>query len=145
MMILSLVRNYIPSHDIVRGDGGGWNVADCVQRAYDVEGMSVGTVAAVRIGLAVLRRMYPFGCDLRRSQRSRLPRPRPRLLRFPFAISKTLKHTNTQTDRRPRCCTARTTQTTRIGIASPRTSKRSWGSLFTRRPRPCSLTLTSSP
>src|SRR6185436_12138988 len=32
MMILGLVRNYIPSHDWVRK--GGWNIADCVERAY---------------------------------------------------------------------------------------------------------------
>jgi formate dehydrogenase len=53
MMILSLVRNYIPSYQwVVKG---GWNIADCVTRSYDVEGMHVGTVAAGRIGLAVLR------------------------------------------------------------------------------------------
>src|SRR6201999_3910668 len=62
MMILSLVRNYLPSHDwVVRG---GWNIADCVQRSYDVEGMTVGTVAAGRIGLAVLRRLRPFDVNL---------------------------------------------------------------------------------
>ncbi|MGH6869558.1 MAG: NAD-dependent formate dehydrogenase, partial [Methylocella sp.] len=33
MMILSLVRNYIPSYQwVVRG---GWNIADCVTRSYD--------------------------------------------------------------------------------------------------------------
>jgi formate dehydrogenase len=54
MMILSLVRNYIPSYQwVVKG---GWNIADCVARSYDVEGMTVGTVAAGRIGRAVLRR-----------------------------------------------------------------------------------------
>jgi formate dehydrogenase len=53
MMILGLVRNYIPSYQwVVKG---GWNIADCVARSYDVEGMHVGTVAAGRIGLAVLR------------------------------------------------------------------------------------------
>ncbi len=58
MMILSLVRNYIPSYQwVVKG---GWNIADCVSRSYDVEGMEVGTVAAGRIGLAVLRRLKPF-------------------------------------------------------------------------------------
>jgi formate dehydrogenase len=62
MMILSLVRNYIPSYQMVMK--GGWNIADCVQRAYDVEGMHVGTVAAGRIGLAVLRRLKPFDCQL---------------------------------------------------------------------------------
>ncbi|HEY8033890.1 MAG TPA: NAD-dependent formate dehydrogenase, partial [Methylocella sp.] len=44
MMILSLVRNYIPSYQWVLK--GGWNIADCVTRSYDVEGMHVGTVAA---------------------------------------------------------------------------------------------------
>ena len=44
MMILSQVRNYLPSYKWVID--GGWNIADCVQRSYDVEGMHVGTVAA---------------------------------------------------------------------------------------------------
>ena len=61
MMILSLVRNYLPSHRWVRD--GGWNIADCVARSYDLEGMDVGTVAAGRIGLAVLRRLRPSMCD----------------------------------------------------------------------------------
>jgi formate dehydrogenase len=43
---------------------GGWNIADCVERSYDLEGMAVGTVAAGRIGLAVLRRLKPFGVKL---------------------------------------------------------------------------------
>ncbi|MEP6982583.1 MAG: NAD-dependent formate dehydrogenase, partial [Sphingomicrobium sp.] len=62
MMILSLVRNYLPSHDVVRE--GGWNIADCAARSYDVEGMHVGTVAAGRIGSAVLRRLKPFDMHL---------------------------------------------------------------------------------
>ena len=44
MMILGLVRNYIPSYNWVIK--GGWNIADCVERAYDLEAMDVGTVAA---------------------------------------------------------------------------------------------------
>ncbi len=72
MMILSLVRNYLPSHDWVRN--GGWNIADCVERAYDLEGMQVGTVAAGRIGLAVLRRLKPFDVGLHYTDRHRLPR-----------------------------------------------------------------------
>jgi formate dehydrogenase len=58
MMILSLVRNYIPAYKWVIDDG--WNIADCVSRSYDLEAMDVGTVAAGRIGLAVLRRLKPF-------------------------------------------------------------------------------------
>jgi formate dehydrogenase len=71
MMILGLVRNYIPSHEWVRK--GGWNIADCVTRSYDVEGMHVGTVAAGRIGLAVLRRLKPFDMPLHYFDRHRLP------------------------------------------------------------------------
>jgi formate dehydrogenase len=71
MMILSLVRNYIPSYNWVIK--GGWNIADCVSRSYDVEGMHVGTVAAGRIGLAVLKRMKPFDVHLHYFDRHRLP------------------------------------------------------------------------
>ena len=71
MMILALVRNYLPSHGwVVRR---GWNIADCVERSYDLEGMSVGTVAAGRIGLAVLRRLKPFDVDLHYTEKHRLP------------------------------------------------------------------------
>ena len=74
MMILALVRNYIPSYDwVVRG---GWNIADCVERSYDLEGMAVGTVAAGRIGLAVLRRLKPFDVELHYTDRHRLRRGR---------------------------------------------------------------------
>jgi formate dehydrogenase len=71
MMILSLVRNYIPSYQTVVK--GGWNIADCVQRSYDLEGMQVGTVAAGRIGSAVLRRLKPFEVGLHYTDRHRLP------------------------------------------------------------------------
>jgi len=71
MMILALVRNYIPSYEQVVG--GGWNIADCVARSYDVEGMRVGTVAAGRIGSAVLRRLKPFDVELHYTDRHRLP------------------------------------------------------------------------
>jgi formate dehydrogenase len=69
MMILGLVRNYIPSYQYVKERG--WNIADCVQRSYDVEGMKVGTVAAGRIGLAVLKRLHPFDCELHYCDRHR--------------------------------------------------------------------------
>ena len=71
MMILALVRNYIPSHQWVLD--GGWNIADCVSRSYDVEGMQVGSVAAGRIGSAVLRRLKPFEVGLHYTDRHRLP------------------------------------------------------------------------
>ena len=71
MMILALVRNYIPSYQWVVE--GGWNIADCVSRSYDLEGMQVGTVAAGRIGSAVLRRLKPFEVGLHYTDRHRLP------------------------------------------------------------------------
>ncbi|MEV0041234.1 NAD-dependent formate dehydrogenase, partial [Streptomyces sp. NPDC050804] len=71
MMTLSLVRNYLPSYKWVLD--GGWNIADCVARSYDLEGMQVGTVAAGRIGLAVLRRLAPFDVGLHYTDRHRLP------------------------------------------------------------------------
>lgn len=71
MMILGLVRNYMPSHQIVLD--GGWNIADAVSRAYDLEGMQVGTVAAGRIGTAVLKRLAPFDVGLHYMDRHPLP------------------------------------------------------------------------
>jgi formate dehydrogenase len=72
MMILALVRNYIPSYGwVIRG---GWNIADCVERSYDLEGMNVGTVAAGRIGLAALRRLKPFDVKLHYTDKHRLPK-----------------------------------------------------------------------
>ncbi len=71
MMILALVRNYIPSYHWVVN--GGWNIADCVERSYDLERMVVGTVGAGRIGTAVLRRLKPFDVELHYTDRHRLP------------------------------------------------------------------------
>ncbi|HEY0577249.1 MAG TPA: NAD-dependent formate dehydrogenase [Pseudonocardia sp.] len=85
MMILALVRNYLPSHQWVRD--GGWNIADCVARSYDVEGMDVGTVAAGRIGLAVLRRLKPFDVRLHYTDRHRLPAEVERELGLTFHAS----------------------------------------------------------
>jgi formate dehydrogenase len=70
MMILALVRNYIPSYQWVVD--GGWNIADGVSRSYDLEGMQVGTVGAGRIGSAVLRRLKPFEVGLHYMDRHRL-------------------------------------------------------------------------
>ncbi|GAA1704418.1 NAD-dependent formate dehydrogenase [Kribbella yunnanensis] len=85
MMILGLVRNYIPSYQVVVD--GGWNIADCVQRSYDLEGMHVGTVAAGRIGTAVLRRLAPFDVNLHYTDRHRLPESVERELNLTFHAS----------------------------------------------------------
>lgn len=70
MQILALVRDYIPQYHLVVD--GKWNIADAVSRSYDIEGMSVGVVAAGRIGLAVLKRMKPFDVALHYTDRHRL-------------------------------------------------------------------------
>ncbi len=71
MMIVSMVRDYHNQHRIV--NDGGWNIADAVQRSYDVEGMHIGTVAAGRIGLDALRKMRPFDVHLHYFDRHKLP------------------------------------------------------------------------
>ena len=71
MMIVSMVRDYHNQHRIV--NEGGWNIADAVQRSYDVEGMHIGAVAAGRIGLDALRKMKPFDVHLHYFDRHRLP------------------------------------------------------------------------
>lgn len=71
MQILTLVRNFVPSHEWVTN--GGWNIADSVERAYDLEGMDVGVIAAGRIGQAVLRRLAPFDVRLHYFDTRRLP------------------------------------------------------------------------
>ena len=71
MMIVSMVRDYHSQYAIV--NNGGWNIADAVQRSYDVEGMHIGTVAAGRIGLDALRKMKPFDVHLHYFDRHRLP------------------------------------------------------------------------
>jgi formate dehydrogenase len=85
MMILALVRNYIPSYGwVVKG---GWNIADCVERSYDVEGMHVGTVAAGRIGTAILRRLKPFDVHLHYFDRQRLPEATEKELGVTFHVT----------------------------------------------------------
>jgi len=70
MTVLALVRNYLPSHEVAKL--GGWNIADCVSRSYDTQGLHFGTIGAGRIGMAVLRRLKPFELPLHYTQRHRL-------------------------------------------------------------------------
>ena len=71
MLILVLVRDYLPGHRWAVE--GGWNIADAASWSYDLEGMQVGIVGAGRIGSAVLRRLKPFEVGLHYTDRHRLP------------------------------------------------------------------------
>jgi formate dehydrogenase len=82
MMIISMVRDYHNQHAIAKS--GGWNIADAVQRSYDVEGMHIGTVAAGRIGLDALRKMKPFDTHLHYFDRHRLPEATEKELNLTF-------------------------------------------------------------
>ncbi|XP_042498770.1 formate dehydrogenase, mitochondrial-like isoform X1 [Macadamia integrifolia] len=62
MRILILVRNFVAGHNqVVNGD---WNVAGISYRSYELEGKTVGTVGAGRIGKLLLQRLKPFNCNL---------------------------------------------------------------------------------
>ena len=67
---LVLVRDFTTQHNIV--NEGGWHIADAVSRSYDVEGMHVGTIAAGRIGIDMLRKMKPFDVHLHYFDKHRL-------------------------------------------------------------------------
>jgi len=60
MTILTLVRNFVPSHEQIQA--GDWNVAAVAKNEYDLENKVVGTVAVGRIGERVLRRLKAFDC-----------------------------------------------------------------------------------
>jgi formate dehydrogenase len=62
MRILILVRNFLPGYK--QAVAGEWNVAGIAHRAYDLEGKTVGTVGAGRIGKLLLQRLKPFNCNL---------------------------------------------------------------------------------
>lgn len=62
MRVLVLVRNFLPGHR--QAAAGEWDVAGVAHRAHDLEGKTVGTVGAGRIGRLLLQRLKPFGCKL---------------------------------------------------------------------------------
>jgi len=70
MLMLTMAHDFLAAHAYVRD--GGWNIADSVERAYDLQGMRVGIVGAGAVGLAVLRRLAPFGVRLSYSDPVRL-------------------------------------------------------------------------
>jgi formate dehydrogenase len=71
MLILSLVHNTLWS--LVPTPRRDRSIADYARRAYDLEGMHVGSVGAGRAGFAVLRRLRPFDVRLHYTDPQRLP------------------------------------------------------------------------
>lgn len=70
MRILILIRNFLPGyHQAIHGE---WNVAGIAYRAYDLEGKTIGTVGAGRIGKLLLQRLKPFNCNLLYHDRIRM-------------------------------------------------------------------------
>lgn len=58
LTILALVKNFVPAHD--NAMNGGWDIAMVGRDAYDLEGKTVATIGAGRIGYKVLERLHPF-------------------------------------------------------------------------------------
>jgi len=72
MQMLALVRNYIPAYkQVIEGE---WDIARIANRAWDLEGKSVGSIAAGRIGYRVLKRLKPFDVKLHYTDTIRLSR-----------------------------------------------------------------------
>ncbi|HEY1414157.1 MAG TPA: NAD(P)-dependent oxidoreductase, partial [Rhodopila sp.] len=69
LLVLSLVHNTGP----VSGPDPHPPIAERASRAYDIEGMNVGSVGAGRTGFAFLRRMRPFDVRLHYTDPRRLP------------------------------------------------------------------------
>ncbi|PQZ96989.1 formate dehydrogenase [Arthrobacter sp. MYb224] len=101
MQVLVLVRDFVLQHKI--SADGGWNIADAVERSYDLEGMDVGIFAAGRIGRAVIERLAPFGVKLHYNDRFRLPAEYEQKyhLQFHESINELVKHVDVLTVHAP--------------------------------------------
>src|SRR5918992_2805892 len=82
MMILSLVRNYIPSYQWVVNGGG--DLAVSVAPRWFAGGVEVGVMGAARVGTAVIRRLKPFDVELHYTDRHRVPEEMERDLGVAF-------------------------------------------------------------
>jgi formate dehydrogenase len=71
MLILSLVHNAVPS--LFPNGGRNQAIGDYAGRAYDLEGMHVGSVGAGRAGFALMRRLRAFDVRLHYTDPRRLP------------------------------------------------------------------------
>ena len=71
MLILSLVHNAVPW--LLPHGARSRTIGDYARRAYDLEGMRVGSIGAGRSGFALLRRLRPFDVRLHYTDPRRLP------------------------------------------------------------------------
>ncbi|HET6308279.1 MAG TPA: NAD-dependent formate dehydrogenase [Rhodopila sp.] len=71
MLILSLVHNAVPW--LMPHGARSRTIGDYARRAYDLEGMRVGSIGAGRSGFALLRRLRPFDVRLHYTDPRRLP------------------------------------------------------------------------
>jgi formate dehydrogenase len=70
MCVLNLVRNFVPQYNqVVNGE---WDIAGLANRAYDLEGKTVGIYGAGAIGQLVAMRLKPFDVKMYYYKRSRL-------------------------------------------------------------------------
>ncbi|CCH45364.1 hypothetical protein BN7_4946 [Wickerhamomyces ciferrii] len=58
LTILALIKNFIPAHESIKGDK--WDIARTARDAYDLEGKTIATIGAGRIGYKILERLAPF-------------------------------------------------------------------------------------
>ncbi|KAF8832220.1 hypothetical protein HHX47_DHR1001981 [Lentinula edodes] len=58
MSMLLLVRNFVPAHEMI--ERGDWQVSDIARNAFDIEGKTIGTIGAGRIGYRIMQRLLPF-------------------------------------------------------------------------------------
>ena len=55
MLILTMLRNFLPAHEQIAS--GGWDVGAAAQKAYDLENKVVGIAGAGRIGQLTMERL----------------------------------------------------------------------------------------
>eukprot|EP00891_Asterochloris_glomerata_P002127 jgi/Astpho2/2127/Aster-00603 len=91
MLILTMLRNFLPAHEQIAS--GGWDVGAAAQKAYDLENKVVGIAGAGRIGQLTMERLKGFGLkELRYFDYKHLPEEKEKELNAKFAELDDLIH-----------------------------------------------------